>query len=150
LVASIYVSILTNRLATTLPANVAPAASKAGLPTAALPALFAALAAGTPKALEAVPGINPTIIAVVGDAVKTAYSQAFKTVYLTSIAFGGMAIIAALFVTSIDNLLTDFVARKIRGVETKHVDPVDSNDKKKKSITATLHNGTESDDVAPA
>jgi N-acetylmuramic acid 6-phosphate (MurNAc-6-P) etherase len=149
LVASIYVSILTNRLATTLPANVAPAASKAGLPTTALPALFAALAAGTPTALEAVPGINPTIIAAVGDAVKTAYTQAFKTVYLTSIAFGGLAIIAALFVTPIDGLLTDFVARKIRGVEAKHVDPVDSSDEKKKSITATLHDGAQSDDVVP-
>src|SRR6185437_5736776 len=115
LAASIYVSILNNRLATTLSANVSPAASKAGLPTADLPALFAALAAGTQTALEAVPGINPTIIAAVRDAVKVAYSQAFKTVYLTSIAFGGLAIIAALFITSVDGLLTDFVARKIRG-----------------------------------
>jgi len=116
------------------------------LPTADLPALFTALAVGTPTALGAVPGINPTVIAAVGDAVKVAYSQAFKTIYLTSIAFGGLAIIAALFITSVDGLLTDFVARKIRGVGTKHVDPVDSKDAKK-SITATSHNEAQIDDV---
>lgn len=122
--ASIYVSILTNRLTTTLPANVAPAALSAGLPSADLPALFAAIAAGTATAMEAVPGITPTVIAAVGDAVKVAYSQAFKTVYLTSIAFGGLSIIAALFITSVDHLMTDFVARKIRGVETKPIGSV--------------------------
>lgn len=139
-------TILTNRLTTTLPANVAPAALKAGLPTADLPALFAAIAAGTPTAMEAVPGINPSVIAAVGDAIKVAYSQAFKTVYLTSIAFGGLAVIAALFITSIDGLLTDFVARKIRGVETTHAETVDSQEEKKSS-TANSYNGAKTDDV---
>ena len=89
--------------------------------------------------MEAVPGITPTVIAAVGDAVKVAYSQAFKTVYLTSIAFGGLSIIAALFITSIDHLMTDFVARKIRGVETKLVGSV-RRAEKMESNTVTLDN----------
>jgi MFS family permease len=144
--ASIYVSILTNRLTTTLPANVAPAALKAGLPSADLPALFAAIGAGTPAALEAVPDISPAIMVAVGDAVKVAYSQAFQTVYLTSIAFGGLAIIAALFITSIDDLMTDFVARKIQGVDKKLVGSVTSGDERE-SNTTTADKETKPDSV---
>lgn len=126
-------------MTTTLPANVAPAALNAGLPSEDLPALLAAIAAGTATAMEAVPGITPTVVAAVGDAVKVAYSQAFKTVYLTSIAFGGLSIIAALFITSIDDLMTDFVARKIRGVETKLVGSV-RRAEEMESNTVTLDN----------
>jgi Fungal trichothecene efflux pump (TRI12) len=118
----------------------------AGLPSADLPALFAALATGTATAMEAVPGITPTVIAAVGDAVKVAYSQAFKTVYLTSIAFGGLSIIAALFITSIDDLMTDFVARKIRGVETKPIGSVRRTEKME-SNTIVLGNEEKTDKV---
>jgi hypothetical protein len=118
----------------------------AGLPSADLPALFAALATGTATAMEAVPDITPTVIAAVGDAVKVAYSQAFKTVYLTSIAFGGLSIIAALFITSIDDLMTDFVARKIRGVETKPIDSV-RREEKRESNTITSDNEQKADKV---
>jgi hypothetical protein len=38
-------------------------------------------------------------------------------VYLTSIAFGGLSILAALFAQNIDEKLTDQVARKLRGTE---------------------------------
>jgi hypothetical protein len=118
----------------------------AGLPSADLPALFAALATGTATAMEAVPGITPTVIAAVGDAVKVAYSQAFKTVYLTSIAFGGLSIIAALFITSIDDLMTDFIARKIRGVETKPTGSV-RRAEKMGSNTVALGNEEKTDKV---
>jgi hypothetical protein len=96
--------------------------------------------------MEAVPGITPKVISAVGDAIKVAYSQAFKTVYLTSIAFGGLSIIAALFITSIDDLMTDFVARKIRGVETKHIGSVRSADEKE-SNTVTLDSEAKTDKV---
>ncbi|CZR65194.1 uncharacterized protein PAC_15094 [Phialocephala subalpina] len=139
--ASIYVSILTNRLTTTLPSNVAPAALNAGLPNTSLPALFAAIGVGTETAMEGVPGITPGIIAAVGDAVKVAYSQAFKTVYLTSIAFGGLSIIAALFITSIDDLMTNFVARKMRGQETKNIDSMD----KKERANAVMESETKTE-----
>lgn len=77
---------------------------------------------------------------------KAAYSQAFKTVYLTSIAFGGLSIIAALFITSIDDLMTDFVARKIRGMETKPIDSV-RREEKMESNTITSDNEQKTDKV---
>ncbi|KAI9729356.1 MAG: hypothetical protein M1834_006879 [Cirrosporium novae-zelandiae] len=116
---TIYMSILTNRLGTTIPSNIIPAALSAGLPGSEIPTLLKALtaAAGTPSpsSLTSVPGITSQIISAVDLAVKTAYAQAFRTVYLASIAFGGLALVAALFSKDIAHLMTDHVARKLRG-----------------------------------
>jgi len=117
ILATIYVTILTNRLKTTVPDNVIPAAKEAGLPATSFESLFTALASGTAAALEKVPGITTKIISAVGEAMKTADSQAFKTVYLTSIAFGGLSIIAALCASNVDEKLTNNVARKFRGTK---------------------------------
>lgn len=46
-----------------------------------------------------------------------AESQAFKTVYLASLAFGCLSIIAALCSQKVDDKLTGYVARKFRGAE---------------------------------
>lgn len=62
------------------------------------------------------------IASAVGEAVKTAYSHSFQTVYLASIAFGGAAIIAAFFSRSIDDKMTSEVAQKLRGVEESEDD----------------------------
>lgn len=114
--ATIYVTILSNRVKHTLPENVTPAALNAGLPSSDLTQLFTAIGEGTPAALEAVPDITPGIIAAVADALKTAYSQAFRTVFLTSIAFGGLAVIAACFSKDIDERLNNNeVAKRLRG-----------------------------------
>jgi Fungal trichothecene efflux pump (TRI12) len=56
------------------------------------------------------------IAAIVEEAVQTVYSDAYRTVYLASLAFGGVAIIAAFFSRSIDDKMTAEVARKLRGV----------------------------------
>ena len=143
--AAIYVSILTNRLTQTIPKNVSPAALSAGLPSRDLPDLFAAISAGTATAMEQVPGITPNVIAAVEAALKVAYAQAFKTVYLTSIAFGGLAIIAALFTTSVDDLMTDFVARKIQGVDTKIIPSVRTPGGKKRGHLVQVGNAGEPD-----
>ena len=121
----------------TLPANVTPAVLSAGLPTSDLVSLYSAIANGTTSALEAVPGMNAEVLAAVGNAMKVAYAQAFQTVYLVSIVFGGLAIIAALFSESVDHLMTDYVARKIRGLDGKSDDLVHSDEKSEGLPTST-------------
>lgn len=49
---------------------------------------------------------------------KTADEQAFKTVYLASIAFGGLSIFAVLFAQDVDEKLTNQVARRFRGTKS--------------------------------
>ncbi|KAJ5668718.1 hypothetical protein N7462_009788 [Penicillium macrosclerotiorum] len=112
---AIYVAILDNRVAVDLPRDVSAAAVKAGLATSSLTDLLEAVAAGTTAALEAVPGMTDSILTAVSNAEKTAYSQSFRTVFLASIAFGGLAIIAAFLSVPVDDKLNNVVAAKLSG-----------------------------------
>lgn len=73
------------------------------------------LEAFTSSNFTKVPGITTNIISAVRNAGKTADAQAFKTVYLASIAFGVLSICAALCAQNVDKQLTDNVARRLRG-----------------------------------
>ena len=53
---AVFVAILQNKAPGELVKYVTPAALNAGLPKSSVPALFKAIAAGTPQALAAVPG----------------------------------------------------------------------------------------------
>jgi trichothecene efflux pump TRI12 len=119
--AAIYVAILKNRLNDNLAPTVTSTALNAGISKSSIPALFKALEAGTADALQAVPGMTTQIAAIVEEAVQTVYSSAYRTVYLASIAFGGVAIIAAFSSRSIDDKMTAEVARKLRGVDVHDV-----------------------------
>lgn len=121
---SIYVAILDRRLAATIPHDVMEAAVSAGLPSSSVPDVLKAITNGTAAAMSSVSGINPTIEGAVTNGLKTAYASSFSTVYLASIGFGGIAIIASLFTKDIDKHLTNYVSRRINGtVATEmHVD----------------------------
>jgi hypothetical protein len=118
---AVYSTILTNRLATTLPAVVGGAATAAGLPASDVPGMLAAVAAGT---VAEAPGVTDSILAAIAGAVPTAYSQAFKTVYLASLGFGGIAIIGSLLTVDPQKHLTDKVERRLHGMGVK--EPVES------------------------
>ncbi|TPR06761.1 PAS domain family protein [Aspergillus niger] len=76
-----------------------------------------AVSAGTTAAYEAVPGMTNGILGAVTEAVKTAYSQSFRTVFLASIAFGGLSVIAACFAEGVDGRFTGDVAARLKGVD---------------------------------
>jgi len=96
-----------------LPARVVPAVSAAGLPATSITALFAAITNGTAAAFAAVPGFSADIGAVTTEAVQDAYSSSFMVVYLSSLAFGGLSIIAAFFATDLAKYLTNFVNKSV-------------------------------------
>ena len=110
---AVYSSILTNRLTTTLPDNIGPAATEAGLPSSEVSALVAAVRAGK---LAAFPGITAAIKEAVERVLPMAYSQAFKTVYLASLGFGAIAIMGSLFSKDAQKHLNDKVERKMHTV----------------------------------
>jgi hypothetical protein len=107
--ATVYSVILSNRLTQTIGSQVPPALVKAGLPADSVIKFIAALALG-PSALANVTGVNPSIITVGTQAYKNASADAYRTVFLTTIAFTGIAIIATLFVPNVDHLLTGKVS----------------------------------------
>lgn len=109
--AAIYTSVYQTRLSTTIPHYVVPAAENAGFPASNITALISAASAGTYASL---PGISPEVVAAVKKALPNAYVDSFRTVYLTSIAFGGLSIIGAVMTSSAKTLLNDKVSRKLQ------------------------------------
>ncbi|CAK7198194.1 hypothetical protein SEUCBS139899_000852 [Sporothrix eucalyptigena] len=109
---AVYETILTNRLSTTLPAVVGAAAVAAGYPESDVATLAAAVKAGTWQKL---PGLTQEITAAITGTIPTAYGQAFKTVYLASLGFGGIAIIGAICTKDATKLLTNKVERRMHG-----------------------------------
>lgn len=107
---SMYSSILTTESSKYIPRYVTPAVLGAGLPESSLASLFAGITAGDFSAVE---GITPEIVAVTGEAVKHAYSLAFRTVFLCTLPFGVLLIIAAVLSPNVERYLTDEVARKL-------------------------------------
>jgi hypothetical protein len=107
---SMYSSILTTESGKYIPKYVTPAALDAGLPESSLTALFAGITAGDFTAVE---GITPQIIATVVEQVKYAYSLAFRTVFLCTLPFGVLLLIAAVMSPNVETYLTDEVARKL-------------------------------------
>lgn len=106
---AVYTTTLTNRLATTIPQRVPPALIEAGLPPSSVEAFIGAIAAGTTDALQSVPGITDQIITIGVGAYKFANSDAFKTVYLTTIAFSGVAVILTFFAPNTESFMTEKV-----------------------------------------
>jgi hypothetical protein len=110
LASTVYTVVLSNRLADTIPAQVPRALINAGLPADSTTAFLAAYTNGTQAAFDAIPGITPEIIAIGSRAYKFATSDAFKTVFLSTIAFMGVGIILTAFLPNIDPLMTGEVS----------------------------------------
>lgn len=102
---AIFVMVLNNRLTTTLPSTVGPAAIGAGLPKSSVTSLLDAFTVGTPSAFSSVPGLTPAIQQVATAAYKQGSVQAYHTVYEVSVAVGGSLALLALFAPNVDHLM---------------------------------------------
>jgi Na+-driven multidrug efflux pump len=111
---SIYTVVLSNRLASTIPAYVPPALASAGLPTSSIASFISALTLGTSAAWSAVEGLTPEIQAVGVRAYQDANAAAYKTVFLSTIAFCGVGIVLCFFAPNIDHLLGRDVVVQLR------------------------------------
>ena len=105
---TVYTVVLSNRLASTIPKLVPPAIVSAGLPPSSVAAFLAALTAGTP--MTDVKGVTPSIEAAGVQAYQQASARAYKTVFLTTLAFSGVGIIATIFCPNVDRLLVGDVS----------------------------------------
>lgn len=118
---AIYSTTLTNRLALTIPANVIPAATAAGLPSSSISSLLSALSGATALDETNVPGLTAQIIDVASLAYRLANSQAYSTVFLVSLAFTGPGMILCWFVAQNDRTQGDFVAGHIHKAKDEKV-----------------------------
>lgn len=119
--ATVYSVILSNRLATTIAAQVPPALIGAGLPASSVAAFISAFSVGA-SAFEAIPGITPEVLAAGTAAYQHANADAYRTVFLSNIAFSGVAIICSLLLPNVDHLLTGQVATTLhKGRDEDHI-----------------------------
>lgn len=116
--AAIYSAVLTTRLAETVPAQVPPALIEAGLPASSVPAFISALTTGS---FASVPGISNTIIIVGTTAYQWAASDAFHTVFLTTLAFTGLSLLMCIWVPNVEDRLTGDVAATLHERNTENV-----------------------------
>ena len=94
---AVFVSMLNNRLSTTVAEQVPAAVTAAGLPADSVSSFLTALTGGQAEAFTDVPGISDAIIGAGSLAYKQANIDAYRTVYFTTIAFSGLGLILAVF-----------------------------------------------------
>ncbi|KAB5540566.1 fungal trichothecene efflux pump [Coniochaeta sp. 2T2.1] len=110
--ATVYSVILSNRLTTTISEQVPSAVIDAGLPSSSVADFIGAL--GGTVSMEDVKGVTADIIAAGTAAYKEANVLAYRTVFLTSVAFSGVALISSLLLPDFDHLLTNKVATTLQ------------------------------------
>lgn len=117
---TIYSVVLTVRVGKTIPANVPAAVIGAGLPASSVADYMEAIAAGgSASALAAVKDLTPAVEAAGAMAYRVAYLQAYRTIFYTSIAFGGLAILVSFFIPNIGSQLNNGVAATVQAPQDK-------------------------------
>ena len=104
---AIYFNVLQNKLSDILPGNVGAAVARAGLPLDQIPGFLGAFFTKNNTALGQYASV---LLLAAEDATKNSYMTEFRLKYLVSIAFGGSAVIASLFLGNIRKYMVDRVA----------------------------------------
>lgn len=111
---AVYTTIFSNRLTQTTATHVPPALINAGLPEDSVADFLGVVGtAGViapSDAYASVQGISDSIIEAGVKAYKLANVDAFRTVYLSTIAFSGIAIILTFWAPNTEEYMTDRVA----------------------------------------
>ena len=102
---AIYVAAFSARLNEKLPAYVGKAVVMAGLPATSVPAFVKALAALEIASLRQIPGVTPAIIAAGVAALKQAYADSVRVVWIIAAPFGVVACIGCLFLGDLQSTM---------------------------------------------
>lgn len=116
---AIYVAAFSDRLKKKLPIYIAAAAMKAGLPKASLKAFVAALAGNDQAALTHIDGVNPGIILAGVAALKQAYADSVRVVYIIAAPFGVVAAISCWFLADMKTTMNYKVDAPMENLTTK-------------------------------
>jgi hypothetical protein len=109
-------AIINNKLGSTYASKVGEAAVAAGLPKSSIPALLKAMATGEPTLINAVPGINPTILSAAVNASHWAYDHAYNLAWASIIPFVVLAIVAVACLKGVKELMTEHVEATVERV----------------------------------
>lgn len=117
---AIYGAALTTRLNKYIPNYVAEAAIKAGLPQSSLEAFVGAIADNNSKALSGIKGVTPAIISSGVSALKQAFADGIRIVYMIAAPFGAVACIACFFLGDLKSVMNYSVDAPVEDLQAKY------------------------------
>lgn len=116
---AIYVAAFNTRIAANLPAYIAKAAVQAGLSAEAIPAFVQAMAAGNSTAIEAVPGVTTALINQGSAAVKSAYADSIRIVYIIAAPIALVACVMVYFLGDLKKMMDYHVDAPVEVLQAK-------------------------------
>lgn len=126
--ASIYVATQTNRFSSVMPGQITRAGESVGLDSTRISEIIAGIKAGT--GLRAITDLDSSIMGALSDGLKRAYAASYKTTYLSSLAWCGLALVCCFFATNdMENYFTSFVNKT---VDAPHIEAAEKNDVERK------------------
>lgn len=117
---AIYAAAFSTRIGDKIPSYVPAAAIAAGLPATSVEEYMQALTTNDSAALGQVPGISPSIIAAGVAALKQAFADSVRVVYLIAIPFGVIACIACFFIGDMKKTMNYRVDAPVEDLHAKH------------------------------
>ena len=117
---AIYAATLTDNLTSKIPTYVAQAAIRAGLPASSVPAFVEDLAANNQAKLASIPGVTATVITQGVAALKQAYADSLRTIFIIGAPFGIIACIMCYWLGDLKNAMTYRVDAPVEDLHAKH------------------------------
>ncbi|KAF1988842.1 hypothetical protein K402DRAFT_327999 [Aulographum hederae CBS 113979] len=117
----IYTTVLHNTLDKEAGRKVAERVLPLGLRVEALPALVEDLVKSKGKTALQIPGVTPRVLQAASEGLKFAYAEGFKYIYVTSMAFGAIAIVLACFTRDVTPNMTNSVAVRLQNEKKRPV-----------------------------
>jgi hypothetical protein len=111
---AMYSTILSNRLNQTIPAAIETAALSTGVSESAVPKLIAVLNDGGSLGNITVEGLTTSAIPLIEQAYRMGNSRAYSTVFLSTLGFGGLALVLSFFIGGVDESDGEYVAAVIQ------------------------------------
>lgn len=116
---AIYAATLNSRLDTYIPSYVAEAAVHAGLPVSSLPTFIKALTTNDAAGLSSVPGLTPSILEAGVGALKQAYADGIRAVFMIAASFSAVACITCYFLGSMKDTMNYHVDAPVEDLHAK-------------------------------
>jgi hypothetical protein len=118
---AIFSAALGDRVAKYIPEYVAKAAIVAGLPPTSLPGFIGALAGNKPAVLPSIPGVTLEIIQAGVMALKQAFADGIRVVFIIAAPFGMLGCLICYFVGDLKDTMNYRVDAPVEDLHVKHV-----------------------------
>jgi hypothetical protein len=117
---AIYAAVLNNKLSVNVPTKIASAALQSGLPKSSIDAFIAALVGQDSTALSKVRGVNPKIIGAGVAALRQAFADSLRPIYIIAAPFGAVACVLCLFLGDMTKTMNYHVDAPVEELYAKH------------------------------